>query len=146
MAQITSAAIPQYTIPKTKTSRQARSIVFDFTPTSFSANVTNGDNILLVTLPKDARIISAGVRVAGAVGTANAYVQLQATENSVTTPLTEPMGVSYANAAIQIVASPFVDPTKVKTLELLVGGGSIDRTVTNAIEITLHHDFLRLAG
>lgn len=146
MAQISTVALPQYTIPKTKTSRQARSIVMDFSPTMFTADVTVGDNILIATLPKDARIISAGIRLTGIAGAVNGFCQLRSTENSVSTAITDPLSTTYSGSILQSVASPAITPTFVKTVELLIGGGSIDRTTTGIIEITIHHDFLRLAG
>lgn len=146
MAQISTVAIPAYTIPKTLTSRQGRSITMDFSPTQLTANVTSGDNILIATLRKDARILDVGVRLVGIAGTAGAFVTLRTTENSVSSNLTAGLNVTTSGSISMGFASPIVDNRYVKTLELLVGGGSIDSTATGLVEVTVHYDFFKMSG
>ena len=146
MAQISTVAVSRKNIPKGEVQNQARGISRSFTPTSFSANVTSGDNILICNLDKDARIIGASVSISGAVGLAGGFCQLRVTENSVSTPLTEPLSTTYAGTVGMTAATPSVDRRYTKTVELLVGGNSIDSTATGTIEVTIHHDFYKAAG
>lgn len=146
MAQITTVALPQYTIPKTKPSRQARSITTRFSPTELAANVTSGDTILLATLSKDARVIASGVRMVGVSGLSLAFVNLQVNENSTIFTLTNPLSATTAGNVGQNSAPPTCVTTYTKALELLVGGNSIDSTATGIIEVSVHYDYYAEAG
>lgn len=146
MAQISTVALPNYTIPKTVQQRQSRTVTFDFSPTQLAANVTQGDNILCMTLRKDARINDCGVRVVGVAGLTGAFVTLRSTENSVSSLLTNPVSVTQSGSCGQVVAQPIVNTAYVKTIELLVGGNSVDCTATGIIEVTIGYDFYKLAG
>lgn len=147
MAQITTVALdPTRDIPKTTTRRQARSLTTRFSPTELAANVTSGDNILLATLPKDCRVIEAGVRMLGTSGLSLSFVTLQHNENSTIVLLCNPLSATTAGSIGMRTAPPSNTTTYVKTLELLVGGNSIDSTATGIIECFVHYDFYKEAG
>lgn len=147
MAQISTIALnPTRDIPKSDFDKQGKSITTRFSPTELTANVTSGDNLLIATLPKYARIIEAGVRFLGTSGLSLSFVTLQSNENSTVTLLTNPLSSTTAGSVPMRVAPPSVDLTYVKTLELLVGGNSIDNTATGIIECYVHYDQFKEAG
>jgi len=146
MAQITTVLLPPYTIPKTKPSQQSRNITMQFSPTELAAAVTSGDTIAIVTLPKDAQVYEGGVRFLGVSGLSLSYVTLQVNENSTVSQLTNPLSAAAAGSAGMITAPPAVDDRYVKTVELLVGGGSIDNTATGICVVSVNYNFYNEAG
>lgn len=138
MAQITTVALRQNTILKPGLSSPAYTITTRFSPTELAANVTSGDTILLATLPKDTRILDAGVRVLDAVGLANGFITARIQENSVNYTITNPVSTTYSGSAAIVSAPPPVDGRYVKSWELVIGGNSIDSTATGIIECTVH--------
>lgn len=145
MATISTVKMAYYTIPKAGIAGE-KTITARFSPTELSADVTAGDVIALADLPKTAQILAAGVRVIGAVGEANGFVQAQIIENSTAYTLTNPLATSYSGSAAMVSAPPPVSTSYVKTWGLLVGGGNFDNAATGILEATIRIDDYAEAG
>lgn len=145
MAQISTVALPAYTIPKPVVHGAPRTITTRFSPTELSANVTSGDNILLATLGKLDQVVGGSVRIIGIAGASLCFVQARITENSVSYNITNPVSATVSGSIGFIAPAP-VDSRYVKTWELVVGGGSIDSTATGIVECTIHLDNYQEAG
>lgn len=146
MANITTVELQYYTIPKPNLTRREQTITTRFSPTELSADVTNNDVIVLATLGKHAQVITAGVRVIGAIGEANSFVQAQIIENSTAYTLTNPLAATYSGSAVMVSAPPPVDSAYAKTWGIKVGGAAIDNAATGICEATIRIDDYVEAG
>lgn len=146
MATISTVKMPYYTVPKPEQKREELTITTRFSPTELAADVTAGDFIALVDLPKSAQIITCGVRVIGVVGEANNFLQAQILENSTAYLLTNPLSGQLSGAIGMVAAPPPVDARYVKTFGIIVGGGNFDNAATGILEATVRIDSYREAG
>lgn len=137
MAQITTAMlqardVKQYTGAITPISMQ-------FSPTVIAATVTNADRILIATLPANAKIIGASLKMIGTSGV-TAIAHLQTTEptgNSI--PLTPTSGAPAAPsvALATLMTQPHLpttgalSTTGTRDLEIVCATGSL--SVTNGL-------------
>lgn len=146
MAQITTVKLASNTFPKKELSQPFPTITTRFSPTELSADVSSGDAIVLADLPKRARVIGAGVRVIGAVGEANCFLQAQINENSTTYKITDPLSATYSGSAAMVSAPPPVNDDYIKSWELLIAGGNFDNSATGILEATIRYEEYVEAG
>lgn len=134
MAQITTAMLlarntKQYVGALT-------TINHSFSPTVISATVTNADRILIATLPANAKIIGASMRLTG-TSAATAIASLQITEPTGNAIVLTPTSGAPAAPSIALEAmmtkphSPITSVTATRDLEIVCSTGTI--SVTNGM-------------
>ena len=136
MAQITTVALA---------TRDTKNYVGSFTrvahsfyATQLSANVTNGDRILIMTLPANSAIVGGSLRVTGTTGvTAIAHLQtLEPTSNNIA--LSPTSGAAAApsialNTLLTQAHSPITSVTGTRDVEYNIATGSFSSTVASII-------------
>lgn len=135
MAQITTVALAPRDVKQYVNS--FTNVSMTFSPTQLTATVTNLDRILIATLPSNAKIIGAQVRVIGTSGLTS-ITHLQTTEPTGNTIFLTPTSGASAAPSIALVAlmnSPHshatlgtLSTTGTRDLELVVATGSFSAT------------------
>ena len=138
MAQITTAMllardVKQYT-------NSITNIFNTFSPTVISATVTNGDRVLIATLPANAKIVGASIQLLG-TSAVTGIVHLQTTEptgNTIALTPTSGAPAAPSVALATMMTQPHVgrvtgtlSVTGTRDLELVVASGSL--SVTNGL-------------
>lgn len=131
MAQITTVAMLARDIKNMTNS--FTSLSMSFSPTLIAATVTNADRILIATLPANAKIVGATVKLTGTSGvTALAALQVvEPTGNVVflsATTLTPSVAISVVMTQGHV---PITSVTATRDLEIVCATGSI--SVTNGL-------------
>lgn len=125
MAEVTSLAIPATETPQYADDR--------LTPIVWSATLTSGiailaDTITIATLPANARVVFAAMRVDGSLGT-GATIQLRHNTSALTAATT-------AGAADQEVMASVVGPaTSATKVDLLVGTSAISASANVIVSL-----------
>lgn len=134
MAQITTAAIA---------SRDLKVYVgaitpfyYSFSPTVIAATVTNGDRILIATLPANSRIVGGALRITG-TSAATAIVSLQVVEPTSNVIVLSPTSGAASAPSVAFATlttaphSPITSVTGTRDLEIVCSTGTI--SVTNGL-------------
>lgn len=139
MAQLTTKKLAYYDVPTSIKGKGFNTITWVLDPTRLSADVTSGDNILIATIDKNARVVGASIRTTDTDAMDSpGFLQLQITENGVSTAITPPVTSIAANSVAQAQAPPAVDTRYTKTLELVVGGAAINQGCTTGALIIVN--------
>lgn len=134
MAQITTAMMLARDVKQYVNS--ITSVSHSFSPTVIAATVTNGDRILLMTLPANAKVVGAALKLTGtSAATAIAHLQLiEPTSNAIFLTPTSGAAAAPSVAFATIMSQPHLPLTSVtgtRDLEIVVASGTI--SVTNGM-------------
>lgn len=132
MAQITTIALAARDVKQYVGAFTNVSAIFN--PTALAAAVTNGDRIKLFSLPANAKIVGAQIRLTGTsaiTGIVNLRV-LEPTSNSIElTATTSTPSVAFA-AVMNNPHSPITSTTGTRDIELVVQTGTFSNTTASA--------------